>query len=83
MSNSSTNNTILHGRRQRWVSYLRESEVFGRGSCTRVDEAMTDEELLQEIIDCNYLSYEECFADLIDIEQVFWEQQGIDWKPSA
>lgn len=64
-----------------WVERFRQSETFGRGSCTTVDEAMTDAELLESLMDHD--SFQEAWDFQVMIEQTFWDRQGIAWKPSG
>lgn len=64
-----------------WVARLRASNTFGRGSCTSVDEAMTDSELREFLED--FPDFDSAFRMLVEVEEIFWERAGIAWKPSA
>ena len=65
-----------------WVTQIRNSETFGRGSCTTVDEATEDSELRAFLND--YDTFEEAWAMLVAVEEIHWERCGISWdKPEG
>lgn len=67
--------------RQEWLERIRNSNTFGRGSCSTVDEAMEDSELMEFLEDFD--TYEEAWDMLVTVEEVHWERSGyFDWAPS-
>jgi len=64
-----------------WIGRIRASQTFGRGSCTSVDEAMTDEELREFLED--FSSFDSAWDFLVGMEETFWDRAGIAWSPSA
>jgi len=69
---------VFEAERREWVKRLRASKTFGRGSCTSVDEAHTDDELLESLADFD--TYEEAWDLFCEVEEIFWEHQGMSWK---
>jgi hypothetical protein len=66
--------------RHEWLKKIRESNTFGRGTCTTVDEAMEDHELMEFLVD--FETYEEAWDMLVAVEEIHWERCGIfDWAP--
>ena len=63
-----------------WVTKIRASNTLGRGSCSTVDECMTDDELKAELSD--FTSFKQAWAFLIEVEEIHWERCGISWSPS-
>ena len=61
-----------------WAKRFRDSETFGKGSCTTVDEAMEDSELLEALND--YDTFEEAWGTMCDIEETHWDRCNIAWK---
>ncbi len=62
-----------------WVEKIRNSNSLGEGSCSSVDECMTDSELREELED--FTTFEEAWNWLVEMEKVFWERSGIPWEP--
>lgn len=67
--------------RKKWLKRIRESETFGRGSCTTVDEAMEDSELMEFLE--GFEDFDKAWAMLCDVEAVHWERCSINWKPAS
>lgn len=66
--------------RTEWVERFRNSKTFGRGSCSTIDECMSDEELLEDLQ--NFETFEDAWSLYVEVEQIHWERSGIfDWKP--
>lgn len=64
-----------------WIARIRNSVSLGRGSCSTVDECMTDDDELREFL-LDFDSFEEAWALLIDVEEIHWERSGIPWSAS-
>jgi hypothetical protein len=60
---------------------IRSHELLGKGSCSSVDECMTDDELRADIARSiesgSYRSVQEAIDIAIYIETVFWERNGL------
>jgi hypothetical protein len=65
------------------IEAIRTDKHLGRGTCSSVDETMTDEELAEDVRATarNYpkMTLAGYLKDLKDVEKIFWERQGIDW----
>lgn len=78
---------------QETFNLIRNSETFGEGSCTTIDECYTDSELLEDIreffnpkegscVDIPNQMPQDYFKWQCKLEGIFWERQGLyDWKP--
>jgi hypothetical protein len=62
-----------------WVARFRESKTFGRGSCSTVDECMTDAELREALEP--YTTFSDAWALMVEVEHIHWERSGLDWNP--
>lgn len=66
-----------------WVARIRNSVTFGAGSCSTVDECMTDGELLEFLTeDGGFEDFDSVWAMLVDLEEIHWERSGIPWEVS-
>ena len=63
-----------------WVARIRNSVSLGTGSCSTVDECLTDEELREELREFD--TFKEAWDFLIECEEIHWERCGIPWEPS-
>ncbi len=64
--------------RSGWVAKIRETETFGKGSCSTVDECMSDSELTEFLAD--FETFDEAWGMLCDIEETHWDRCGIAWE---
>ena len=62
-----------------WIERIRNSKTFGRGSCSTVDECMSDSELREEL--ARFSSFTEAWDSLVELEEIHWDMVGIPWKP--
>jgi len=71
---------ITTGRRVQlfmWAQRFRKSKTFGIGSCSTVDEAMEDSELIEALND--HTSFEAAWNFMCEVEETHWEMSGISW----
>ena len=54
---------------------VREDEVVGRGTCTEVDEAMTDEEVLQHLDNCKIVSPKLAVVEMRHLQELHGERR--------
>lgn len=68
---------------QQLLATVRASKALGHGSCSSVDECDTDEALLEQYTESfeNGESAEQIIKFTLNVEQCFWERNGLyHWK---
>jgi len=70
-----------------FIAFIRSSKTLGRGSCSHVDEANTDAELLEEIVRIREIdpgmTPRDVWEWLLEMELLLWERANIAWTPIA